>query len=68
MTVEVGRQLRIDEDILGMTDEALLGLLWLGEHVIAFENEKLAEDVRPRVEMLAAELERRGLTRIKCGC
>ena len=64
MTVQVGRQIRIDEDILGMSAQALEALIWMGNCMIArAEHGGLTDEdierLQARIEMFRAELARR---------
>lgn len=54
MTVRVGRQLRIDEDIQGFGDDQLLALVWMG---IIMDDPRL----QPRLRQFREEIARRGL-------
>lgn len=63
MSVRVGRQLRIDEDVLGYGVEQLAALIWIGNCMIARAEhggltEKGIEQLRTRIEMFGAELRR----------
>jgi hypothetical protein len=63
MAVKVGRQIRIDEDIVGMSTQALEALIWMGNCMIARAEHcgLTAEDIeqlRTRIEMFGAELRR----------
>lgn len=58
MSVRVGRQLQIDEDIQGHDDEQLLSLVWMG--LIQLDRWP-NDDLRRRLEMFRLEVERRGL-------
>ena len=60
MTVRVGRQLRLDEDIQGYGDDQLLSLVWMGLTILNHEGGK-NENLRRRLELFRLEVERRSL-------
>lgn len=57
--MEVGRQIRIDEDIVGMDDEAVVALLWIGEHMLPSLEGSERRLIEHRIEMLKSERDRR---------
>lgn len=59
--ISVGRQLRIDEDILGLDDNALLGLIWIAQAMRSSDDEETQKMLDRRLPMLLVERERRGL-------
>ena len=64
MAVQVGRQIRIDEDILGMSTQALGALIWMGNCMIASAasgglTDEEVRQLEERIEMFQAELARR---------
>ena len=62
MAVRVGRQIRIDEDIVGYGDEQLLSLVWMGLQCLPrAKSIGAGAQLLRRLEMFRSEVERRGL-------
>ena len=64
MTVRVGRQLRIDEDVLGYNVEQLKALIWIGNCMIASAasgglTDEGVRQLEDRISMFETELARR---------
>lgn len=57
--MEVGRQIRIDEDIVGMDDEAVVALLWIGQRMLPSLAGSERRLIERRIEMLESERDRR---------
>jgi hypothetical protein len=61
VTIQVGRQLRIDEDILGFGDDQLCSLIWFGILALDRATGEDREHLLGRLRMLRVEVERRDL-------
>ena len=57
--IPAGRQLRIEEDILGFDDETLAGLIFMAEHYLATPEPRNRERQEEKLALYKAERERR---------